>query len=235
VVVQTVTGNAEESDAFLARRIINASGLSAPFVLNALLPLEQRIPMYYARGTYASYKGPGISGISHLIYPCPDTGPNAHAFASLGTHLTLDMTGKIRFGPDIDFLSPPSPGSESDYSVSETDMDYWKRHLTPDDSREKMTDMHLAVTNYLPGITFEGLQPDYVGIRPKLVPPGAGFQDFVFRTDYPCQFGRIGGGGVIGDNPMISLLGIESPGMTSSLAIAEYVVDDLLRSNGSTE
>jgi len=98
-----------------------------------------------------------------------------------------------------------------------------------------MTDMHLAVTKYLPGITLEGLQPDYVGIRPKIVPPGAGFQDFVFRTDYPCQFGLIGGGGVEGDNPMISLLGIESPGLTSSLAIAEYVVDDLLRNNGSTE
>jgi len=221
-VVQTVTGEdsrTDSSDAILARTVFNASGLSGPFILNALLPLEQRIPMYYARGSYASYKGPGISGISHLIYPCPDTGPNAHAFASLGTHLTLDMNGKIKFGPDIEFLSPPSGSSED----PEADVDYWARHLIPDDS--KLGEMHRAVTRYLPNITVEGMQPDYVGIRPKLIPPGAGFQDFIFRTDYPCQFG---GGGDVGDAPMISLLGIESPGLTSSLAIAEYIVDDLL-------
>ncbi|KAJ4472148.1 NAD dehydrogenase [Lentinula aciculospora] len=225
-VVHTVTGNNQgtESDAILARTVINASGLSAPFVLNTLLPQEQRIPMYYARGSYASYKGPGISGISHLIYPCPDTGLNAHAFASLGTHLTLDLNGKIRFGPDIEFLEPPSP------DASEENMDYWTRHLIPDDSR--LEQMHLAVKQYLPEVVAEGLQPDYVGIRPKLVPPGAGFQDFVFQANYPCQFGGLG---VVRESPMISLLGIESPGLTSSLAIAEYVVDDLLSSINSAQ
>ncbi|KAJ3837180.1 NAD dehydrogenase [Lentinula raphanica] len=220
-VVQTVTGDKiVDSDAILARTVINASGLSGPFILNSLLPPEQRIPMYYGKGSYASYKGPGVSGISHLIYPCPDTGPNSHAFASLGTHLTLDLDGKIKFGPDIEYLSPPTS------SESEENMDYWNQHLIPDDS--KLEEIHLAVKQYLPGITLEGLQPDYVGIRPKLIPPGAGFQDFVFRTDYPCNFG---GNGVVGENPMISLLGIESPGLTSSLAIAEYVVDGLFRSS----
>ncbi|KAJ3998615.1 NAD dehydrogenase [Lentinula boryana] len=225
-VVQTVTGNEgqTESDAILARTVFNASGLSGPFILNSLLPPERRIPMYYARGSYASYRGPGISGISHLIYPCPDTGPNAHAFASLGTHLTLDLNGKIRFGPDIEFLSPPT--SED----SEENMDYWTKHLSPDDSR--LEQMHLAIKQYIPEVAVEGLQPDYVGIRPKLIPPGAGFQDFVFRTDYPCDFGGIG---LVGESPMISLLGIESPGLTSSLAIAEYVVDDLLSSTKSAQ
>ncbi|KIK65630.1 hypothetical protein GYMLUDRAFT_240136 [Collybiopsis luxurians FD-317 M1] len=215
-VVQTVTGDDSgdaESDAILARTVFNASGLSGPFILNSMLPSEKRIPMYYARGSYASYKGPGISGISHLIYPCPDVGPNAHAFASLGTHLTLDMNGKIKFGPDIEWISPES----------EDDVDFWTRHLVPDDS--KMGEIHLAVTRYLPDVSLEGLQPDYVGIRPKIVPPGAAeFQDFLFRTDYPHQFG---GGGGKGESPMISLLGIESPGLTANLAIAEYVVDDI--------
>ncbi|KAJ3805589.1 NAD dehydrogenase [Lentinula aff. lateritia] len=215
-VVQTVTGNDEasgtESDTVFARTVFNASGLSGPFILNSLLPPERRIPMYYARG------------ISHLIYPCPDTGPNAHAFASLGTHLTLDLNGKIKFGPDIEFLSPPS--SED----SEENMDYWTRHLIPDDS--SLEKMHLAVKQYLPEVVADGLQPDYVGIRPKLVPAGVGFQDFVFRIDYPCQFG---GGGTVGEGPMISLLGIESPGLTSCLAIAEYVVNDLLGSTNPAQ
>ncbi|KAJ3880610.1 NAD dehydrogenase [Lentinula edodes] len=227
-VVQTVTGNdggsGTESDTILARTVFNASGLSGPFILNSLLPPERRIPMYYARGSYASYQGPGVSGISHLIYPCPDTGPNAHAFASLGTHLTLDLNGKIKFGPDIEFLSPPS--SED----SEENMDYWTRHLIPDDS--SLEKMHLAVKQYLPEVVADGLRPDYVGIRPKLVPAGAGFQDFVFRIDYPCQFG---GGGTVGEGPMISLLGIESPGLTSCLAIAEYIVNDLLSSTNPAQ
>jgi len=214
-VVQTATGKSESSDAILARTVFNASGLSSPFILNSLLPPPQQIPMFYARGSYASYNGPGISGISRLIYPCPETGPNAHAFASLGTHLTLDMNGKVRFGPDLEFLSPP----ESD------DMDFWTRHLVPNDS--KLQEMHLAVTKYLPNVTLEGMQPDYVGIRPKLVGPGGNFHDFVFRTDFPSQFG-----GLEGDSPMISLLGFESPGLTSSLAIAEYAVDNVLENGG---
>lgn len=215
-VIQTVTGDEDvESDAILARTVFNTSGLSGPFILNSLLPVEKRIPMYYARGSYASYKGPGISGISHLIYPCPEVGPNAHAFASLGTHLTLDMNGKLKFGPDIEFISPDS----------EDDVDFWSRHLVPDES--KLEEIHRAVTKYLPNVSLDGLQPDYVGIRPKLIPPGAGFQDFVFRTDYPCQFG---GKGIVGETPMISLLGIESPGLTANLAIAEHVVDDILGS-----
>ncbi|KAK7470990.1 hypothetical protein VKT23_002403 [Stygiomarasmius scandens] len=219
-VVQTLTGNASdgEGDALLARTLINSSGLSGPFILNALLPPEQRIPIYYARGSYASYKGPGIRGVSHLIYPCPYTGPNAHAFESLGTHLTLDLNGKVRFGPDLEWISPPEDLDAS----SEAAIDFWTRHLVPSDSR--LAQMHQAVTRYLPNVQFEGMQPDYVGIRPKLVPPGGGFQDFVFRTDYASAHKH----GGRGKGPMVSLLGIESPGLTSSLAIAEHVVEDLL-------
>ncbi|KAF5370003.1 hypothetical protein D9758_001360 [Tetrapyrgos nigripes] len=213
-VVQTLTGDANETDAFLVRNFFNASGLSGPFILNSLLPPEQQIPIYYARGSYASYKGPGIGGVSHLIYPCPYTGPNAHAFESLGTHLTVDLNGKVRFGPDLEWISPPS---ELDAS-SEGAIDFWTRHLVPSDSR--LVEMHQAATRYLPQVQLEGMQPDYVGIRPKLIPPGGGFQDFVFRVDYSSTEKRKG--------PMVSLLGIESPGLTSSLAIAEYIVEDLL-------
>ena len=207
-VVQLVTGNAEEGDALLARTVINSAGLAAPRILNTILPEEKRIPMYFARGSYASYHGPGIKNVSHLIYPCPHVGKDAHAFASLGTHLTMDLQGKVRFGPDIDWLVPP----EGDDAA-----DFWQQHLVPDDSRLEL--MYSAVKEYLPGVEFEGFQPDYCGIRPKIVGPGAGFQDFVFRKDHANGQG---------EGQLISLLGIESPGLTSSLAIAEYVVDDMI-------
>ncbi|TBU33272.1 NAD dehydrogenase [Dichomitus squalens] len=207
-VVQLVTGDAADGDALLARTVINSAGLTAPRILNAILPEDERIPMYFARGSYASYHGPGIHSVSHLIYPCPHVGKDAHAFASLGTHLTLDLQGKVRFGPDIDWLAPPE---------TDDDADFWQWHLVPDDSRLEL--MYNAVKEYLPGVEFEGFQPDYCGIRPKIVGPGAGFQDFVFRRDYANGQG---------DGQLISLLGVESPGLTSSLAIAEYVVDDIM-------
>jgi 2-hydroxyglutarate dehydrogenase len=216
-VVQTAAKGMEPY-AILARNLINASGLSSAMVLNSFLPKDKRIPMYYARGSYASYHGPGVSHVKHLIYPCPSTGPNAHAFESLGTHLTLDLDGKIRFGPDIEWIDPP----ESEAKGTEEDADFWTKMLKPDESR--LPDMHRAVTSYLPGVKFDGLQPDYVGIRPKLIPPGGGFQDFLIRTDYPSIDAEREK-----NNLMVSLLGIESPGLTSSLAIAEMVVEDVFR------
>ncbi|KAJ3548820.1 hypothetical protein NMY22_g1123 [Coprinellus aureogranulatus] len=217
-VVQAATGDAQEGDAILAKTVINAAGLSSTLVLNSLLPQDKRLPMYYAKGSYAKYSGPGVSGVKHLIYPCPETGPNAHAFQSLGTHLTLDLDGKIRFGPDIQWISAPDTLS----SDPEEDADFWTKHLVPDENQ--LPTMHKAITSYLPGVTLEGLQPDYCGMRPKLVPPTGGFQDFVLRVDYPNP------DGIVGDepSPMISLLGIESPGLTSSLGIAEWVGDRMM-------
>ena len=216
-VVQATDNSSNEGYTVLARTLINASGLSSALVLNSILPKDKQIPMYYARGSYASHHGPGVSHVSHLIYPCPETGPNAHAFESLGTHLTLDLQGKIRFGPDLEWMSPPaSVGNES-----EDDGDFWMHNLIPDDSR--LRHMHHAVTTYLPGVQSHGLQPDYVGIRPKLIPPGGGFQDFILRVDYPCVDAERNR-----RSPMVSLLGIESPGLTSSLALAEIVVEDIV-------
>jgi len=219
-VVQTVTGGAKESDTMLARILINASGLSGNLILNSMLPEEQRLPMYYARGSYASCHSPAVSGISHLIYPCPDTGGREqHAFQSLGTHLTIDMYGKVKFGPDIEWLNPEL----------DADPDFWQHHLVPDDSR--LGEMTKAIGEYLRGVTLDSLQPDYCGIRPKQIGPGGGFQDFTFRIDRPWAMPGMsvpsnprGKGG----SPMISLLGIESPGLTSSLAIAAMTVDDLI-------
>ncbi|KAJ6627494.1 FAD dependent oxidoreductase [Mycena sp. CBHHK59/15] len=216
-VVQMVTGDGD-TDAILVKTVINATGLSAPLIVNSLVPETKRIPLCYARGSYAKYRGPGISHVSHLIYPCPETEGNAHGFQSLGTHLTLDLQGQVRFGPDLEWIYPPAEELDSD-------TDFWRKHLVPDDSR--LTEMHRAVSRYLPNVALEGLQPDYVGIRPKLVGPQGGFQDFVFRADYPDTKRESQ------HTPLISLLGVESPGLTASLAIAEHVVENMLGSQGS--
>jgi len=214
-VVQTVTSGAEgsesEPDATLARVLVNTAGLGATSVLNEVLPPSRRVPLYFARGAYASYRGPGARIIRHLVYPADEaSAAKGSSFQSLGTHLTLDIAGNVRFGPDIDWLSAPDNAKRDD--------EVWEPHLSPDEERARS--MYPAVLRYLPGVKREGFQPDYVGIRPKLVPPGAPFQDFVVRTDYGDESG--------GRAPMISLLGIESPGLTSSLALAEMVVDDML-------
>jgi len=216
-VVQSVTGSTEEGDAILARTLISSTGLSGNLILNSLLPKNSRVPMYYARGSYASYSGPGISQISRLIYPCPETRENHHSFQSLGTHLTLDLQGKVRFGPDIEWISSPV-----DHQPGGNDVDFWERYLVPDDSR--LEEMHKAVTYYLPGVVLDGMRPDYVGIRPKLMGPEGGFQDFVIRVDALSDVMARADG----RNLMISLLGIESPGLTSSLAIAEVIVEDII-------
>ncbi|KAL1732765.1 FAD dependent oxidoreductase [Schizophyllum commune] len=218
-VVQTASAGAgpEDATALLARTVVNAGGLTAPLILNAIVPESARIPMYFARGSYASYKGPGVAAVRHLIYPCPEVnrGKGAAAFQSLGTHLTMDLANRIKFGPDLEWLDPlvGEDGVESEDAA-----DFWQRHLVPNDAR--LDEMYQAVTRYLPGVERDGFQPDYVGIRPKIAGPGAGFQDFMIRADYPGEQEKV--------NPMVSLLGIESPGLTSSLALAEYVVDGVL-------
>lgn len=225
-VVQTVTaGSGAASDAILARTLINASGLASNQILNRLLPMAEPpqplIPIYYARGSYAKYRGPGVSKVKSLIYPVPEDG-GRHAFHGLGTHLTLDMDGNVRFGPDVEWLEPPS--STEGHSTDQSHRDYWAKHLVPSD--EHLEEMYRTITSYLPGISASGLEPDYVGIRPKLNGPGGGFNDFVIRLDRTGKFTR-----EKRDDegaPMVTLMGIESPGLTASLALAEMVVDEVL-------
>ncbi|KLO16372.1 FAD dependent oxidoreductase [Schizopora paradoxa] len=238
-VVQTVTGPespTDASDALVARTIINSSGLNGALVLNSLLEENACIPMYYAKGSYAAYNGPGVGNVRRLIYPCAETSnKDLHSFQSLGTHLTLDLNGNVRFGPNIEWISPDittgsytqlqQSGEHEDVFIYDAKaVDFWKRFLVPDESQ--LSAMYRAVREYLPGVVQDKFRADYVGIRPKLVPPWAGFQDFVFREDNSFDFlrsaevssrDREGG-------KMITLLGIESPGLTSSLAIAEKVV-----------
>lgn len=171
-----VTTDALELD---ARWVVNAAGLSAPAVAAWLTPDAPRA--YYARGHYYVYDGP--SPFSRLVYPVAEAG-------GLGVHVTLDLGGQIRFGPDVLWID---------------DVDY-----AFDDSRRG--DFEAAIRRYFPDLEADRLRPGYTGIRPKISGPGEAAADF--RIDGPAQHGVAG---------LINLLGIESPGLTASLAIGETV------------
>ncbi|KAI3614621.1 hypothetical protein CBS9595_003892 [Malassezia furfur] len=240
-VVQTRThdaAHAADTDALRARVVVNASGLNAPRTLNALVAQlrggeQQMIPMYFSKGSYASYRGPGVDHVRRLLYPTPNFGAQdagAHAHQSLGTHLTLDLDGHVRFGPDAQWLAPAAvPAAPDDAGYLH---DFWETQLYPDATDAWYAAMHAAIQQYLPGVERAGLAPDYSGIRPKLVGPGATqFSDFALLWHASRDLGQqhvwqhalpdVGGGA------LVSLLGIESPGLTSSLALGEHVAEQV--------
>ena len=176
----------DEDIALETRMIVNAAGLWAQSVAHRIEGLENVPPRFLAKGNYAglSVKSP----FSHLVYPVPEPG-------GLGVHVTLDMGGRARFGPDVEWLDDPNPAA-IDYTVSPG----IAAKFTP------------LIARWWPGIREDMLTPDYAGVRPKLV--GAGAPNADFRIDGPAVHGLPG---------LVNLFGIESPGLTASLAIAEHV------------
>ncbi|MBA3995868.1 MAG: FAD-dependent oxidoreductase [Candidatus Accumulibacter sp.] len=174
--------------------VINAAGLSAPRIAGALagFPAAHLPRAYYAKGSY--YALTGRAPFSRLVYPLPEPG-------GLGVHLTLDLGGQARFGPDVEW--PADPGVEPDYRVDPARADGF----------------YAEVRRYWPGLRDGALAPAYAGIRPKIAGPGEAAADFVLQG--PAEHGVPG---------LINLFGIESPGLTASLAIAERVAALLERS-----
>ena len=168
--------------------LINCAGMSAPAVAQKIEGLQDRhIPKaYFAKGNYFSLSGK--SPFKHLIYPIPEPG-------GLGVHLTLDMGGQAKFGPDVEWLDIETEG-QIDYTVDP----------------KRGDGFYEAVRRYWPGLVDGALQPDYSGVRAKIVPPNAPAGDFCFDT--PKEHGLHG---------LFNLYGFESPGLTSSLAIARYL------------
>lgn len=164
--------------------VVNAAGLGARAIAIATAGLDaQHVPpLHLLKGTYFSFGAP--SPWSHLVYPVPDT-------ASLGIHLTLDLHGRARFGPDQQWIDT---------------IDY-----VPDPTRAAA--FAAAIAAYYPALDATRLRPDYVGIRAKTQGPGEPPTDFMIQG--PTHHGIAG---------LCNLFGIESPGLTSCLAIAEEVV-----------
>lgn len=180
--IRLETGGAEPS--FLTCRVlINAAGLDAAPLARRFAGLPPHVipQSYLAKGSYFSLAG--RSPFSRLIYPVPVPG-------GLGTHLTLDLNGSARFGPDVE----------------------WVEHIDYAVDPGRATAFAQAISRYWPGVRADALRPAYSGIRPKIVPQGAPAQDFVIQ-----------GPAVHGIPGLINLFGIESPGLTSSLAIAAHV------------
>jgi len=175
----------EQPMSLVCRLLINAAGLSAPAVARAIEGMPEPLvpPAYFAKGNYFSCSA--RAPFTRLIYPVPEPG-------GLGVHLTLDMAGQARFGPDVEWID------RIDYSV--------------DPARAKC--FYPAIRKYWPALPDGALMPSYSGIRPKIVPPEVASQDFMVQG--PRDHGVSG---------LINLFGIESPGLTSSLAIADYVGD----------
>ena len=138
--------------------------------------------MHYAKGNYFGLNG--RNPFRRLVYPVPEPG-------GLGVHVTLDMGGRCRFGPDVEWID------QLDYAV--------------DPARAEP--FYAAVRRYWPGLPDGALTPDYAGIRAKITPRGAPAADFVIQG--PRAHGVAG---------LVNLYGIESPGLTASLAIADKVV-----------
>lgn len=166
-----------------ARIVINCAGLSAQRVAMAIegILVHQVPPLHLAKGNYFSLAG--RSPFSRLVYPLPVSG-------GLGVHLTLDLAGQARFGPDVEWID------EENYDVSPRRADVF----------------YEAIRRYWPGLGDAALNPAYAGIRPKLCGPGQGERDFLFQV--PKDHAVPG---------LINLFGIESPGLTASLAIGEEV------------
>jgi L-2-hydroxyglutarate oxidase LhgO len=167
--------------------VVNCAGLGAHRLARATeeYPPERVPRLVLAKGNYFGFTGRPV--FSRLIYPVPVPG-------GLGVHVTLDLAGRMRFGPDVEWIE------REDYDV--------------DASRALA--FYQRIRDYWPGLPDNSLTPDYCGIRPKLTGPGEAAADFMIEG--PAQHGL---------TRMVHLFGIESPGLTCTLSLADEVVSRL--------
>lgn len=182
-----------------ATLVVNAAGLTAPAVARAVRGIPQaQVPRpRFCKGHYFSLAGK--APFSRLIYP-------VHNAAGLGTHLTLDLGGQARFGPDVDWLEGVD---EQAVEPSATGLDYRV-------DAQRAAAFERDVRRYWPGLPAGALQPAYSGVRPKIVGPGDPAGDFV-----------LSGPSAHGVAAWVALYGIESPGLTACLAVADAVVQEI--------
>ncbi|HUG54767.1 MAG TPA: NAD(P)/FAD-dependent oxidoreductase [Vicinamibacteria bacterium] len=182
----TVRSGTEE-ETLTAERVVNAAGLEADTVAGlAGIDVEAAgYRQHYWKGSYFSVRPAKASVVSRLVYPVPD-------HVSLGVHAVIGLEGRLRFGPDAEYLAD----RKTDYGVAES----------------KRAAFATAVRRLVPEIEDEDLAPDMAGIRPKLQGPGQGVRDFVVAEE--------SGRGMAG---LVNLVGIDSPGLTAALAIADEV------------
>ena len=192
IVLTIGSGNDTDSTQLRTRLVINAAGLSATQVARCIegFPQQHCPTPHYAKGNY--YALAGRAPFSRLIYPLPEPG-------GLGVHLTLDLGGQARFGPDVEWL-PETWAEAPDYDV--------------DPCRSE--GFYAEVRRYWPQLQDGALSPAYSGVRPKISGPDDPAADFLIQG--PQEHGVPG---------LVNLFGIESPGLTACLAIADAACEAL--------
>ena len=176
-----------QTESFTSERVVNAAGLGSDRVA-ALAGIDVDAAGYrlhYCKGSYFSVAPAKARLVSRLVYPVP-------GHVSLGLHAVIGLEGRLRFGPDVEYL----PDHNADYAV-------------PESARARFGQ---AARRLVPAIEDHDLEPDMSGIRAKLQGPGQPFRDFVIAEE-----------SARGLPGLLNLVGIDSPGLTSSLAIAEEV------------
>jgi L-2-hydroxyglutarate oxidase LhgO len=184
-----IVGPEGETFTIETEKIINSAGLDADIVAqDSGFDIQRKeYELHYARGHYFRLK-PKLKGlVNHLIYPVP-----LKKMHILGIHITLELSGEMKLGPDIEYLEK----REQVYRVDET-------------HQQKFFD---SASSYLKGLQFDDIYPDQSGIRPKLQAKDGDYRDFVIQEESESGFPGF-----------INLIGIESPGLTSSLEIAKMV------------
>ncbi len=186
----------QDGTELLARTVVNAAGLGAPALAARIEGLDARhVPqVHYAKGSYFTLAG--RAPFSRLVYPVPEA-------AGLGVHLTIDLGGQAKFGPDVEWVDRPD-----DLEVD------------PD----RALGFYAEVRKYWPQLPDGALLPGYAGMRPKIHGPGEPAADFLVQG--PAEHGVPG---------LVQLFGIESPGLTSALALGEWVAEGVLASVPGTE
>ena len=183
----------KDGSVFCTEYLINAAGLGA-VQISAMLNLTPET-LYPCKGSYFYYSGP--HQISHLVYPIPHQN-----LSGLGVHATLDLGGRLKFGPDTEYIE-----NTEDFSVDE----------------KKRAAFASAGQKIIKGLDPDKFQPDQAGIRPKIQGPNdKQVKDFYIREESVNALPKF-----------INLLGIESPGITSALAIGEYVAALMGTASGS--
>ncbi|CAL5351669.1 unnamed protein product [Camellia sinensis] len=181
--------------------VVNSAGLSAPSLAKRFDGIDSEVipSSYYARGCYFTLSNVKSSPFKHLIYPIPEHG-------GLGVHVTLDLNGQVKFGPDVEWID-----GVDDISSFMNKFDYSLR-------TDRVNRFYPEIRKYYPSLKDGSLEPGYTGIRPKLSGPKQASVDFVIQGEE-----------IHGVPGLVNLFGIESPGLTSSMAIAEYVAGRLSR------
>jgi L-2-hydroxyglutarate oxidase LhgO len=172
---------------FTSGQVINSAGLTSDKISEMVGITDDNLKIKFCKGEYFRINPPKNRLIKRLIYPVP-----SHNMEGIGIHVTIDMGGGVKLGPDVKYL----------------DSNIFDYKLTP----SKQEEFYKSAKKFLPFLEFDDLAPEMAGIRPKIQKPGEPLRDFYIMEE-----------AARGYPGFINLIGMESPGLTASIAIAKYV------------